>query len=289
MSRRSPRRRTLSLVGALTLLALLTPLAFLGLSSTEETVDRAKAIVRLPPQPYVRPSPPRTKVAARSGVELCALEGVECPDLAMRPPYQLVPDTSRGRRVLRVANALLSIGPGPVEVRGRRSGPRTMKAVQYVRRPGHASLKIPGGAGRIVFKAIPGQGRIWKFENAARFELWTTGSRPRIVRVGPKLVYCLRDLRRLWGWQRSPGQEVYPACSRSAKKTRVTLGTSPGWADIYPAPYYQQWIDVHGLRGCFDLIHIADPKNRIVETNETNNESTTRIRLPMGRKLVRRC
>ncbi len=33
---------------------------------------------------------------------------------------------------------------------------------------------------------IPGQGRYWKFQNAARFELWSTGASPRRVRIGPK-------------------------------------------------------------------------------------------------------
>jgi hypothetical protein len=286
---RSPRRRTLSLATVVVLLAILTPLAFLALSSTDQAVDRAKAIVPLPPKPYLDPSTSRNLPRAHPSAGLCERDDVQCPDLAMRAPYQLVPDTIRGRRVLRVANAVMSIGAGPVEVRGVRSGALTMAATQYLRRPGHASLRVPGGAGTIVFKAIPAQGRIWKFQDAARFELWTTGKNPRLVRVGPKLIYCLRDLRRLYDWRRSPGKEVYPACSRSSKRTRVTLGTSPGWADIYPASYYQQWIDVTGLRGCFDLTHIADPKNRIIESDETNNEATTRIRLPMGRKLVKRC
>ena len=268
---------------------LLTPVAFLALSSSERAVDRAKAIVPLPPRPFVRPSPMREVLAPHPGAELCQAAGVECPDLAMRPPYQLVPDTQARRRVLRVANAVLSIGSGPIEVRGTGTGGRKMDAVQYVRQPGRPPAAVPGGAGHLVYKAIPGQGRIWKFENAARFELWTTGTSPRRVRVGPKLTYCLRDLRRLWDWRRSPPSAVYPACSRNATRKKLTLGTSPGWADIYPATYYQQWIDVQGLRGCFDLVHIADPLNRLIETDETNNASTTRIELPTGRKRVKRC
>lgn len=278
-----------SLLAAATLALLLSPLAFLGLSATEEATDRAKAIVPLPPQPFIRPTAMRAQLPAHEGAELCELEGVLCPDLAMRPPYQLVPDVQGKRRVVRVANAVLSIGPGPVEVRGTRQDRLTMRAVQYVHRDGRQSLRVPGDAGRIVFKAIPAQGRIWKFENAAQFELWTTSGTPRRVRVGPKLTYCLRDLRRLWDWERSPAREVYPACSRNGARKKVTLGTSPGWADIYPAPYYQQWIDVDGLRGCFDLIHIADPKNNIIETDETNNASRTRIQLPPGRKRVKNC
>lgn len=248
----------------------------------------AAAVVPIPPRPWIKPIPPRTPVPTREGSEICQRAGVQCPDIAMRPPYQFIPDTWNGWRMLRAANAVLSIGAGPIEVRGTRTGPRRMDAVQYVHRTGgRRSLAVPGGAGHIVFKPIPGQGGYWKFENAAKFELWSTGDEPQLVRTGEKLVYCLRDLRRLWDWRRSPASQVYPACSRNPDRRKVTLGTSPGWADIYPAPYYEQWIDVTGLRGCFDLLHIADPDNRIVESDETNNTSKTRIRLPMGRSVAR--
>ena len=35
-----------------------------------------------------------------------------------------------------------------------------------------------------------------------------------------------------------------------------------------------------GLRGCFAYVHIADPNNRIYESNEDNNEAQVIIRLP---------
>lgn len=254
------------------------------------TAAPANAIVPIPPKPWVNPIPPRTPVSPHEGAELCQRADVLCPDIAMRAPYQLIPDTWHSWDMLRAANAVLSIGAGPIEVRGTRTGPRRMAAVQYVHRTGgKRSLAVPGGAGAIVFKPIPGQGGYWKFASAAKFELWTTGDTPKLVRNGEKLIYCLRDLRRLWDWRRSPEQEVYPACSRNPKRTKVTLGTSPGWADIYPAPYYEQWIDVTGLKGCFDLLHIADPENRIIESDETNNTSKTRVRLPMGKRHVTRC
>jgi len=271
-----PAARLCAIVAAL-LLAIVTP-------------TPASAIVPIPPQPWLSPIPPRTVVVPHEGAELCQQTDVLCPDMAMRAPYQLTPDTYEGKRMLRAANAVLSIGRGAVEVRGTRTGPRTMDAVQYVHRTGgKRSLAVPGGAGYILFKLIPGQGGYWKFQNAAKFELWSTGASPALVRTGEKLIYCLRDLRRLWDWKRSPAGPVYGSCSQNPKRTKVTLGTSPGWADIYPAPYYDQWIDVSGLRGCFDLVHIADPENAIIESDETNNTSKTRIRLPMGKRTVRRC
>ena len=35
----------------------------------------------------------------------------------------------------------------------------------------------------------------------------------------------------------------------------MTLGTSVGWADVYPSTYPDNWIDVTGLRGCFAVVH----------------------------------
>lgn len=261
-------------------------LALVGLAALP-----AAAIVPLPPKPWIKPIPPRTAVPPHVNSELCQQDGVRCPDLAMRPPYQLRPDQEHGHHMLRAANAVLSIGPGPVEVRGvrTRAGARTMPATQYVHREGARPLAVPGGAGHLAFTPIPGQGGYWKFANAAKFELWTTGANPRLVRVGEKLNYCLRDLRRLWDWRRTPSHAVYGACSRNVKRRKVTLGTSPGWSDIYPATYYDQWIDVEGLVGCFDLLHIADPGNAIIETDETNNTAKTRVRLPMGKRRVRTC
>ena len=61
---------------------------------------------------------------------------------------------------------------------------------------------------------------------------------------------------------------------------RDTLGTSVGWADIYPPSYPEQWIDVTGLRGCFAYVHIADPENGVYESNEDNNEAQVIVRLP---------
>jgi hypothetical protein len=60
-----------------------------------------------------------------------------------------------------------------------------------------------------------------------------------------------------------------------------------GWSDIYPSTYYQNWIDVTGLRGTFAFKHIADPKNGIWESDETNNEAITIVRLPSGRAVHR--
>jgi Lysyl oxidase len=212
-------------------------------------------------------------------------ERLRCPDLVMRRPYGLYTDrlTKAGHTVLRAGNVIDSAGAGPAELHGVRIGPRFMRARQRIYTRDGRRIGIRTGA-RLQFKFAHQQRYWWKFYNAARFELWRLddeGHRLRKVRTGPKVAYCLRDLSRTRPrLRRSPRNRVYPACSTNSRAQRVTVGTSVGWADIYPPAYPEQWIDVTGLRGCFAYVHIADPENGIHESNEDNNEAQVIVRLP---------
>jgi hypothetical protein len=213
-----------------------------------------------------------------------------CPDLKMSAPYDLRIDkkTKKGRVLLRAANSINSRGQGPAELFGTRHGKHTMFATQKIYRSDGSKLTVNTPA-KLGFKLVPGQGHYWKYQDAARFEIWTVDSllRPvQLVRTGPKVYYCLRDLFRTKGdLKRSPRRFHYPACNKSSTKKHVTLGTSVGWSDIYPATYHEQWIDVTGLKGVYAFKHIADPENGIWESNEENNEGVTIVRLPSGRSV----
>ena len=218
---------------------------------------------------------------------------LKCPDLEMSPPENLFLSRTRsGRLRLHAGNSINSVGDGPAELRGRRAGRWTMDAKQVIYRKGGGHIRLNTGA-RLVFKAIPGQYRYWKYFRAARFELWKLGAggrRKKLVEVGPKVSYCLRDLQRrnpqLAG---SPRKFHYPACSQDFDRRRVTLGTSVGWSDVYPSTYHEQWINVNRRRGCFAYVHVADPKNHIYESNEDNNEGETIVRLPWRGAGLRGC
>ncbi len=216
---------------------------------------------------------------------------LRCPDLVMRRPYGLYTDrlTKAGSTVLRAGNVLDSVGAGPVELRGTRASRRWMDARQRILTTGGKRVVVDTGA-RLQFKFAHQQRYWWKFHEAARFELWRVDSRGRRttrVRTGPKVAYCLRDLTLTRPRLARSRKRVYPACSTDPDRRNVTLGTSVGWADIYPPAYPEQWIDVTGLRGCFAYVHIADPENGIFESNEDNNEAQTIVRLPF-RKSERR-
>ena len=214
---------------------------------------------------------------------------LRCPDLRMAPPRAMY--VSKGRKVLlHATNDIRSRGEGPLEVRGKRTSKRYMSVRQAIHTTS-GGRRLFATDGRLAFYRIPGQGRYWKFEDAAEFALWrfdpATGERSKRVRRGPKLIYCFRDLKRTG--KRGPRKRKYPGCSQNPRIKKRTLGTSVGWSDIYPASYYQNWINVKGLRGCFEFAMTADPRNLLFENNESNNEGSTRIRLPAKGRKVRSC
>ncbi len=209
--------------------------------------------------------------------------GFRCPNLRMSRPSSVSLGRRGGRAILYSTNSLDSRGAGPASLRGNRDGRFTMAARQVLHRAHGSPVLVDTGA-KLLFKAIPGQYRYWKWNGAARMELWrlnAAGEPVERTKVGPKTVYCLRDLRRRFGWlPRSPRRFVYPGCSQNPSQRTVTLGTSVGWSDVYPASYHENWIDVTGLRGCFAYVHIADPTNVIYESNEDDNASSVVVKLP---------
>jgi Lysyl oxidase len=208
-----------------------------------------------------------------------------CPDLVMAPPthLRLARSPSRRRVVLRMANRIVNIGGGPVEIFGQRVSPFEMHARQVLADTSGLRRRYETGA-ELYFKSVPTRGgSYWKFKDAARFELWAidlSGRRTQLVRIGPKLDYCLRDLFRVRGGPTVRRHAFFPACNQRAGKLEVTLGISVGWADGYPATYPENWIDVTGLSGCFAVVQRVDPLHHIFETNEANNVSSTIVRLP---------
>jgi hypothetical protein len=215
-----------------------------------------------------------------------AWRGLRCPDLVMSRPADVALDTVYGRKVLRSGSSINSVGAGPAELDGTRYAPFLMHARQRIFLQSGGSILVATPA-TLRFKLIPGQGGYWKLRDAATMQLWAlsaAGRQTRLVRVSPKLHYCLRDLKlthpQLPG---APQAFVHPGCNQDPSITHVNLGTSVGWSDVYPASYYEQWIDVTGLRGRFALVHVADPENVIYESNETNNAARVIVDLPSGR------
>ncbi|MEJ7798510.1 MAG: lysyl oxidase family protein [Solirubrobacteraceae bacterium] len=231
--------------------------------------------VPIPPVPIPPPDP-------------CADPLQRCPDLVLGAPGDLRIVRSRsGRLRLGSRNMLINRGTGPLYLLGRRDKRRTMTVSQRVYARSGAHTDHPLVNARFDFWLIPGQGRYWKLRDALRFELWTArGPTKRFVKSAAKTRFCMRDLTEVPGLH-GPRSRRFPGCSQSSRAKAVRMGISVGWAESYPPFYYEQYVDITGLRGCYSLRHVADPRRRIHESDESNNTSQRRIRL--GGARVRRC
>ncbi|MGE5617556.1 MAG: lysyl oxidase family protein [Candidatus Woesearchaeota archaeon] len=219
----------------------------------------------------------------------------------MSAPFELHIDSVShpGHVLLRATSSVNNFGTGPIELRAhhRPHGPWTVEQAIYDRR---GRVHFFATKAQLVFKFVPGYRyanptigsyRYWKVSHIAAFQLWSIDARfhaLQLVRVGPKVDYCLRDLIHTRQLARSPINPVYPACSQDPGLRSDVLGTSAGWSDVYPYEYPQQWIDVSGLRGRFAFVMIVDPLDLFQESSKSNNVSETYVALPSGRILGRR-
>jgi len=209
---------------------------------------------------------------------------LRCPNLRIGPPHDLYVQVAGGQVRLRATSDVRSRGKGPMELRGKRDGPRSMRVDQRIYKTGRGHITVPTEA-ELHFTDVGGYfgGSYWKVHELARFELWSVDRRHHLlhrVRIGPKLNYCLRDLELTRPGRRSPDRFHYPGCNQNPYQDRITLGTSVGWSDIYPADYDKQWIDVAGLRGCFAFVMRVDPRNLLYESDERDNSSRRLVHLP---------
>lgn len=207
-----------------------------------------------------------------------------CPNLRIGKPSEIYEVPYDGKELLRATSDVKSRGKGPMELRGHRDGWHRMRVNQRIHRKGGGVLVVRTHA-TLHFTDVGAYfgGSYWKVHQLARFELRRLGPQRNagpVIRTGPKLNYCLRDLERTRPGRRSPQIRHYPGCDQDPYTKAVTLGTSVGWSDIYPADYDKQWIDVTGLRGCFLFTMTVDPKQLLFESNERDNTSRRLVRLP---------
>jgi hypothetical protein len=207
-----------------------------------------------------------------------------CPNLRIAPASEIYAQKVDGHVLLRATSDVRSRGRGPMELRGRRDGRRSMRVNQRIYKRGGGHITLPTEA-TLHFTDVGAYwgGSYWKVHQLARFELRRVqpgGGLGPVLRTSPKLNYCLRDLERTRSGRRSPSYRHYPGCRQDPFIHHDVLGTSVGWSDIYPAAYHQQWIDVSGLRGCFAYRMTVDPKEVLFESNEDDNSSQVLVHLP---------
>jgi hypothetical protein len=207
-----------------------------------------------------------------------------CPNLRIGLPSEMYVSDDEGKVLLHATSDVEARGRGPMELHGRRDGPKKMKVTQWIYKVGGGHITVRTNAS-LHFTDVGEYfgGSYWKVHQLARFTLRRVlpgGGLGPVLRTSPKLNYCLRDLDRTRPGRRSPTQAHYPGCNQDPHIRRDVLGASVGWSDIYPADYDKQWINVSGLHGCFAFAMTVDPEHLLFEADEHDNSSHRRVRLP---------
>jgi hypothetical protein len=194
--------------------------------------------------------------------------GLLLPDLETLPPYDLHYSYSAGGAlVLRFATTITNGGDGPLELLGVYDprGNRTTAIQRIVKVDGTLQEHI---AGSFVFH--PGH-KHWHFEDFTIFELWSyrpDGSLDTLLTSTGKITFCIFDSELM-----NPpfkGAALKPAFGDCDNDSQ---GISLGWADTYGSSVPGQELDISNVpEGRYAIRSLADPDNRIIEIDDTNNE-----------------
>jgi hypothetical protein len=181
---------------------------------------------------------------------------------------------SGSRRLLRFTSTMTNWGRGALEIRATRPNTSTPWNVDQV------IFNSAGGSRRVdtvLNMSYGGDGHgHWHVNRMVDVDMWSTFRHA----AGAKLGYCFFDTTIV---NRSlPGARGTPFYRESmcARQTGLTnrVGISVGWGDKYQWSLPFQWIDITGLpSGEYRVRAIVDARNRLVESNDANNCTYTRI------------
>ena len=190
------------------------------------------------------------------------------PDLRMGEPFDLqVQKTAAGRYKLRFATIVWNVGDGPLEARANeRSGKVMTNVAQVIHRIDGTRRQRPVAAS--VFYSGDGHDH-W---HISRFVVVTLGPVPGAPPRDPpvenrtlrKIGFCLIDTTRAPDGELRPpnsatsAQYSYHGCG-TRNSTKVKMGISVGYGDLYQAFFAHQSVDVTGLQaGTYRLCATAN-------------------------------
>ena len=201
------------------------------------------------------------------------------PDFDQRAPSGLVIAGGAGRWLLGFTSLVDNLGPGSSVLVGvRKPGQPRMSGTQRVRLA-NGAVRTYEDVAQFRYTNSPPHHH-WHLMRFDSFELRTLDGRT-LVR-DRKSGFCLAD-----HWGAAPG--YYPGrhpvflgdCDQfHPEATRVSMGTSPGYTDRYPAFFHGQNVDVTGVpTGTYDLMHRVNASMQLREVRYENDAASVRIRL----------
>ena len=205
------------------------------------------------------------------------------PDLKMRKPSNFYIQNTGTEKRLRFTTVIYNAGTGKFDVRMSRPSTSTtrMTVKQRIYRSDgtYRSIDVPNTYG---FYAGDGHNH-WHLYRLQRFTIRPVkadGSLASVVGRGAKTGFCFFDNTKVnLSLPYAPQSPSYTSCG-TASTLKVRMGLSVGWGDKYSATTAYQWIKINGLRDGKYRIHVyADPDNRFLETNDTNNTAFMTVRI----------
>jgi hypothetical protein len=195
------------------------------------------------------------------------------PNLSPLPAFDISLTTNlNGESTLRFGTTTANLGLGPLQLVGGDidTGSAKQRVDQEVFLSDGSSFRHNAG----VFEYHAAHSHI-HFENFALYELQPVNAPGGSLLAGSKVTFCVMDTdlidSRLPG---APSSPVYTTCNSQIQ------GLSVGWADTYGAHLPGQEIDVTDAPdGIYKLRIVSDPKNTLIETDETDNESCVLVQI----------
>jgi hypothetical protein len=188
--------------------------------------------------------------------------------------YKIDRTTIPGVRLLRFSNGVANIGKGRLEIRAGRiyDGVQSVYQRIYNTQGGYSTRY----AGSFEYHPEHNHTHFNDFSDYKLRKIISTSGVGSIVARTEKVSFCLIDESvynsRLTNFR---NYRRYRSCGTSVQ------GISVGWADVYNRSLYGQWIDITDVpEGEYWLESTVDPKNLILESNETNNTTRIRVRIP---------
>jgi hypothetical protein len=229
-------------------------------------------------------------VASMAAVPLAAVASVSAatillPDLISDEPdpvggVQVNNYTGEPRLILRFDGYVTNVGQGALEVSGNPSHPNALDPAAVHQR----AIDTDGvwnvvGTPTVQFESDDSHDHFHLME-VARYSLWNLDKTAQVA-PGQKVGFCLYDIE--WAEEEdfsgTPDEQKYTGAvtqfcdTGDPLTTDLVMGTSAGWRDVYTSNITFQWVDVSETApGVYWLASEADPLDRVVESNENNNQ-----------------
>jgi hypothetical protein len=210
------------------------------------------------------------------------------PDLKMKAPSGFyIEQASNGEKRLRFKTVMWNAGAGKFGVRMMRpdTSTPTMTVAQRVYRTDGTfrTVNVPDTYG---FYAGDGHDHwhVFKLQEFTIRKVNADGTTDSVIQGrGAKTGFCFTDNTKvdltLPGAPSSPHYLPGVACGTESS-LKVVEGISVGWGDTYGANLAYQWIKINGLAdGKYRVQVIADPGNKFLESNDSNNTNSAYIKI----------